>query len=271
MKMPTVSIIIPFFNNSFSISSAVSSVLISTVGISWELIIVDDGSTSPFCPSMLSFIPSNLIHLFQLNKGPSSARNLGASFASGDYLCFLDADDQWAPHKLQLQLSLAYLSKYRVIGSCCLSMKYFPLDKSDIFFINRWILPFKWFPHLSSVVIDRNLFSCMGGFDDLFRYGEDGEFLARLLKTIPIPILSVPLVLRDTSRPFLRKNGLSSHHLNMFLSELKIIRLHYPVICYLIYIPFLFLKYLFRLSSLYLIIICRIFLFLRQRLNNHLL
>jgi len=67
------------------------------------LIIVDDGSTDETACIVDSYIKNyfNIKYIFQENKGPAAARNVGGKIASGDFLIFLDADDYFLPNTLQ--------------------------------------------------------------------------------------------------------------------------------------------------------------------------
>jgi glycosyltransferase involved in cell wall biosynthesis len=103
---PHVSVIIPTYNRSSLLFEAVKSVLSQTYD-NFELIIVDDGSTdsskSSIAP-LLKNTPRSTTYLESKNRGVSTARNLGAQHAQGEWLAFLDSDDRWTPEKLQLQM-----------------------------------------------------------------------------------------------------------------------------------------------------------------------
>jgi glycosyltransferase involved in cell wall biosynthesis len=88
--MPKISIIIPFYQKQQTVERCLQSVAFSS--ISYEVIIVDDGSTPPLAESIKDKFP-NLTIVRQKNSGPGAARNKGADIAQGEYLLFLDADD----------------------------------------------------------------------------------------------------------------------------------------------------------------------------------
>lgn len=99
------SVVIPLFNKSYSIRRAVDSV-ISQKHPCKELIIVNDGSTDDSAEIVeLEFqreIEKGLIKLiFQQNAGVSAARNKGISESGNDFICFLDADDEWNEDHLE--------------------------------------------------------------------------------------------------------------------------------------------------------------------------
>src|SRR5580658_9964752 len=97
--MPLFSVIIPTFNRAHLCRAAVESVLKQTLR-DFELIVVDDGSTDG-TPEALADYGDSIRLLRQENQGQSVARNTGLSAAKGEYVAFLDSDDQWFPWTLQ--------------------------------------------------------------------------------------------------------------------------------------------------------------------------
>lgn len=92
--MVDVSIITPVFNAEKYLSKCIESVLGQIVS-NWELLLIDDGSTDnslAIC-NRYSSADTRIKVFTQSNQGPSCARNLGISQASGKWICFLDADD----------------------------------------------------------------------------------------------------------------------------------------------------------------------------------
>ena len=87
-----ISIVIPSYNQSPYLSSAINSALDQTVK-AHEIIVVDDGSTDNSLDVARSFEDLGVRVISQLNKGLSSARNTGIMNATGDYILPLDADD----------------------------------------------------------------------------------------------------------------------------------------------------------------------------------
>jgi glycosyltransferase involved in cell wall biosynthesis len=103
--MPLVSVIIPTFNYSEFLPSAVDSALGQTVR-DLEVLVIDDGSTDATRAVIARFSDHRLTYHYQDNRGLAAARNRGIRLASGKYLAFLDADDLWLPGKLERQLPL---------------------------------------------------------------------------------------------------------------------------------------------------------------------
>ena len=100
--MAKVSVIIPTYNCARYICEAVDSVLAQTF-TDLEVIVVDDGSTDD-TKERLDAYRDCIRYIHQENQERSAARNTGIRNATGEYLAFLDADDLWLPHKLELQV-----------------------------------------------------------------------------------------------------------------------------------------------------------------------
>lgn len=98
----TISVIIPTYNRAHHLERAISSVLNQTARAD-EVIIVDDGSSDSTRTLIQQRFPE-CIYLYQANQGVSSARNLGIRHAKGEWLAFLDSDDEWLPTKLASQI-----------------------------------------------------------------------------------------------------------------------------------------------------------------------
>lgn len=96
------SVILPLFNKAPYVKRTIQSVLSQTFG-DFELIIVDDGSTDSSFEIARNAIDGDLrcriVH--QENSGVSVTRNKGVALSSGDYICFIDGDDWWAPQFLE--------------------------------------------------------------------------------------------------------------------------------------------------------------------------
>lgn len=101
----TVSVVIPLYNKGRYIERALSSVLAQTHQ-PLEIIVVDDGSTDNGHEKVLNFNNPKIILIRQENKGPGAARNAGLAVATGKYVSFLDADDEWLPFFLNTGLNL---------------------------------------------------------------------------------------------------------------------------------------------------------------------
>jgi glycosyltransferase involved in cell wall biosynthesis len=116
---PTVSVIIPTYRRADVVTRAVLTALGQTLD-SIEVIVVVDGRDDPTLRALGQLDDSRLrIAVPEKHLGGSGARNIGAEYAHGCWLAFLDDDDEWLPRKLELQLAAARTSALRwPIVSC---------------------------------------------------------------------------------------------------------------------------------------------------------
>lgn len=100
-----VSVIMPAYNAGKHIAESIRSVLDQTY-VSWELIVVDDGSTDNTANIVrgLSARDARIRYVFRQNGGQAAARNTGIRISHGTLIAFLDADDLWVKEKLELQI-----------------------------------------------------------------------------------------------------------------------------------------------------------------------
>jgi glycosyltransferase involved in cell wall biosynthesis len=105
-KTPAVTVVIAAYNATRYISQALDSVLAQTFS-DYEVIVVNDGSSDrEELERILESHALSIIYLTQPNKGVSAARNAAIRIASGRFYAQLDADDQWMPEYLEVQLGI---------------------------------------------------------------------------------------------------------------------------------------------------------------------
>jgi glycosyltransferase involved in cell wall biosynthesis len=100
---PVVSIVIPAHNAAKTIRQTIDSALAQTF-TDFELIVIDDGSSDGTAEAVASVRDARVRLKFAAQGGSAVARNRGIALARGEMICFLDADDLWAPTKLERQL-----------------------------------------------------------------------------------------------------------------------------------------------------------------------
>ena len=127
-KKPTISCIIPSYNQSQYLNSAISSALDQTVQ-AHEIICVDDGSTDNSLAISQSYEDLGVKVISQVNKGLPSARNTGIMNATGDYLFFLDSDDMLLENAIERITEVAEQTNADVISP---SFKCFGLAQDEI-------------------------------------------------------------------------------------------------------------------------------------------
>jgi glycosyltransferase involved in cell wall biosynthesis len=156
--MPSsVSVIIPAYNSGRRVTRTIETALNQTLPVR-EVIVVDDGSTDDTLEVVSQFGPRVRV-VSKPNGGPASARNLGASLATGDWLAMLDADDWWFPRKNELQL--AHSAADDIGLSHCRLDHRVERPPNELTFQELWDR--NWIS-CSSVLIRHNVFDALGGF-----------------------------------------------------------------------------------------------------------
>lgn len=90
-----LSIIIPVYNGALLLNRCLDSIFSQNTRYSYEVILVDDGSTDNSVALIKARKEPNIVLHQQQNAGPAVARNIGIELAKGKYLAFIDADDYW--------------------------------------------------------------------------------------------------------------------------------------------------------------------------------
>jgi len=169
-KPPLVSVIIPTFNAEAYVADAVSSALAQR-NVPIEVIAIDDQSTDGTW-QVLERFGDAIRAVRQPKGGPYKARNLGARMARGEWLAFLDADDEWLADKLATQLAAADPKTSLIFTDCqnfgsCSRVKPRQSD-STTFYEGEVFEPLLLgnFISMSSVLIRKSSFERLGGFSE---------------------------------------------------------------------------------------------------------
>jgi glycosyltransferase involved in cell wall biosynthesis len=101
--MPLISVIIPTYNRARFVVKAIDSVL-NQKFTDYEIIVIDDGSTDDTQTVLVPY-SNNIRYIYQENAGVSAARNTGIKKASGEWISFLDSDDEWKEDYLSTQMA----------------------------------------------------------------------------------------------------------------------------------------------------------------------
>ncbi|NVJ47564.1 MAG: glycosyltransferase [Cytophagia bacterium] len=172
---PKISVIIPFFNAEKTLPRAMESILIQE-GVDWELILVNDGSRDNSEELVKSFLfDSRIFYFKQKNKGVCAARNLGSFKAKGDWLIFLDSDDEIEKSLFNI-LADSISQDYEVLlwGFHWV----FPNGNSKSLIRNDD----KYIPILSGTfAIKRDVFHTAGRYDENLKFGENTELFHRIM------------------------------------------------------------------------------------------
>lgn len=187
MSLPLVSVIIPNYNYARFLRQAIDSVLGQTYP-NVEVVVVDDGSQDNSAAVLASY-GTQIKSLYQVNCGVAAARNRGAQASSGKYLAFLDADDYWLPTKLEGQIELYRQDPELGLTHCW--VEEFNEQQGTIAlrreglagWVSRELLLLERPVILgggSGLMLPRELFDEVGGFDELLSTSADWEFFYRL-------------------------------------------------------------------------------------------
>jgi glycosyltransferase involved in cell wall biosynthesis len=211
--MMTISAVIPAYNSADFIADAIDSILKQTHPVT-EIIVVDDGSVDN-TEQVVQCFPDHVRYYKQVNQGPSAARNQGIKMADGEWIAFLDADDQWTPDKIEKQLAtLAQYPELQLIAGDMaeiddqnepltpsvlakhLLLQGFqalhgqPVPKALAALINKNFIP------TGTVLVRRDVVLAAGLFNESIRFGEDLELWAKIAARHAITCLPEILMLR---------------------------------------------------------------------------
>jgi len=212
-----VSVVLPTFNRGYCLERAIRSVLGQTYP-DWELIVVDDGSTDDTQAVLESFKDSRIrVFRHSVNRGVAAGRNTGLAAARGDFIAFLDSDDEWRPDKLTKQLGVMTRAPDTPVAFTDLVWRrgdveatsfartlpvfsellrqhvptggHLIIPQRTMYLCLLQELPVK----PSTLMIRAQILSSVGRFEEQLRSGEDWEFLLRVARKFDFAYLDEPL------------------------------------------------------------------------------
>ena len=229
-----ISIIIPTHNRAASLTRAVNSVRNQEYK-DFELIVVSDGSTDETDAIMKDYTEKDrrikYCHYMHA-QGANHARNVGVMESSGEYIAFLDDDDEWHPTKLTKQLQvfegdkrigLVYSAIRIIIQDKGIQYLSIPEASGDL---SREILFHNCIKTTSSVMLKRNVFELAGGFDEKLPAMQDYDLWIRCLQITEVGCIREPLVNYYVSD---KSNQISSYT-DKYITAMEIIDEKYRVI-----------------------------------------
>jgi len=193
-----ISVIIPTFNRKKTLGRAIQSVMNQSLS-PFEILIIDDGSNDG-TEEWVKEKFQNIKYIYQNNHGVSSARNIGIENAYGDWVAFLDSDDEWLPNKLYEQVKAIESNP---------EMKFFHTNEIWIrngVRVNQMKKHKKYGGYIfekcldicrvspSSVLIQKEVFDNIGIFDESLRVCEDYDLWLRITSKYPVVFLDIPLI-----------------------------------------------------------------------------
>ena len=197
-SQPDISVIIPAFNRAHTLPKALDSVLSQTLKPR-EIIVVDDGSTDE-TNAVLANYPGLCI-ISQDNRGVSTARNVGIEKAGGDWIAFLDSDDEWLSDKLEKQWDAICNDDKLICHTDEIwirnGQRVNPMKKHKKFggIIYERCLPLCVISP-SSVMIHRSVFEDVGVFDESLEVCEDYDLWLRICAKYSVLFIDEPLIVK---------------------------------------------------------------------------
>ena len=192
-----ISVIIPVYNRNAPLLRALSSVYKQTLK-PLEVIVVDDGSEIDLQSVVESSFPQTKF-IRQAHQGVSRARNAGVNAAKGDWIAFLDSDDEWFSEKLEAQtrslsvsgLLLSHTNEIWIRNGIRVnSHNKHKKFGGDIF--ARALALCLISP--SSVLMKKDYFLSLGGFDEELQVCEDYDLWLRICSSNFIDYIDNPLI-----------------------------------------------------------------------------
>lgn len=194
-----ISVIIPLYNKESIIERSLQSVLSQDYD-DFEIVVVNDGSTDRSAEIVKSLTDPRVHLIEQENGGPSKARNTGVKHAKGDWIVFLDADDELLPGALKrFRCAIEDISGFsffacpfynRIGDGLVLKYHYTEGHLSNLYksaFFGRFL------PRAGAFICKKQiLLNCP--FNEQIRRFEDLELLYRLYKKVNVYLLSEPSV-----------------------------------------------------------------------------
>ena len=173
---PRVSVLIPCYNAAAFLGEAIESVLQQTFQ-DFEIVVVDDGSTDNSAAVAKAYPRVRCI--CKGHSGISATRNAAIAEAKGEFVAFLDADDLWAPEKLEKQL--AYLDAHPQCDLVhALAQNFFDGPEETMTQRQKQLMEANLENYMAASCIRRRLFERIGNFREDLAVGEDTHWIARL-------------------------------------------------------------------------------------------
>lgn len=212
----SVSVVIPAWNVEPYIARAIDSVLAQTRPPD-EILVVDDGSTDN-TPQIVRRYQGRVRYLHQPQTGAAEARNRGIAEATGHWIAFLDADDQWLPDKLARQMELlarnpdlvwSYTNFFvHPVNSDWQTLSHRSQQALDLLagreFFDDYLVAYAAGAPTSciTIIIRKDVLLQVGGFEPGQRWGQDADLALRIAYRYPkIGYLPQPLSINHFGRP----------------------------------------------------------------------
>jgi glycosyltransferase involved in cell wall biosynthesis len=226
-----ISVVIPMYNAESTIISCLDSVKNQTY-LDFEIIIINDGSQDNGPNLVRQFISQNaqldIKYLEKENGGVSLARNIGMKLAKGEYIAFLDSDDEWHKDKLKVQFEVLHSNPSIDLLGCNRNEEHFEKFYTKKFTrltsISSRILLYKNFFSTPCVILKKEVLNNVGFFDEDQKYMEDCNYWMRICNQGNCMLLNESYVTAGGGKPYFGFSGLSSNLIGMEKGDLKNIK-----------------------------------------------
>lgn len=197
-KTPTVSVVIPTFKRPALVRRAIASVLNQTYR-DFEIVVVDDGSPDDTRGAVTGIRDERVRYLrHERNRGLPASRNTGIKAASGEYIAFLDDDDEWLPEKLERQIP-ALRSNSAALCGYVVNRRYVKVQRQTTVSLEDLK---RGNEHSPATLIVRAAVLKEMPFDETLPHAEDWDMLLRLAQQCPIAYVRSALVhVNDGNHP----------------------------------------------------------------------
>jgi len=188
MFKPRVSIIMPTYNRLHLIGNAIRSILNQTYK-DFELIVVDDCPEKRAEEVVKKFKDKRIIYVkHEQQKGGAAARNTGIRIARGDFIGFIDDDDEWLPKKLEIQMK-KFKNTSNDVGFCFSAVRNILEDREKNSKVPEGIADyyelalrrFKGFLTIT-LIIKKFVFDKVGLFDETLPSHQEPDLIIRIAR-----------------------------------------------------------------------------------------
>jgi len=223
-----LSVVIPMYNSESTIIETLNSVVMQSYKDTFEIIIVNDGSTDKSKILVSEYIQADSSNrdiklIDKENGGVSSARNRGIREANGEWIGLIDSDDIWLAEKLERQFIEIYKNKdIGFIGTNRNGETYpfFGKKNYGIYTLTTKQILFKWHPHTSTALIKKEILLKVSLYDEKRTHAEDGDLWLRVSMHCSLYVLNEDLVYTGGGKRSFGASGLSANMPKMYEGEI---------------------------------------------------